>query len=119
MKGEAATPTRCSAARWFRSLVLALSKCLVTAAPVVRPVVSMAPVGRVAGRTAIFRQSDQSGMIKVQQQRGSYLVGDPEWSVGAEAAFRTRVVGQSRTSGESMGPGLCPRPLGGFDCAAV
>ena len=29
MRGEAATPTRCcSAARWFRSLVLALSKCL-------------------------------------------------------------------------------------------
>ena len=27
MRGEAATRTRCSAARWFRSLVLALSKC--------------------------------------------------------------------------------------------
>ena len=50
MRGEAATPTRCSAARWFRSLVLGLSKCLVAAAPVVRPVVSMAPAGRVAGR---------------------------------------------------------------------
>jgi len=34
MKGEAATRTRCSAARWLRSLVLALSKCLVAAAPV-------------------------------------------------------------------------------------
>ena len=49
MKGEAATPTRCSAARWFRSLVLALSKCLVAAAPKIRPVVSMAPAGCVAG----------------------------------------------------------------------
>ena len=27
--------------------------------------------------------------------------------------------GHSRSSGESMGPGLCPRPLGGFDYAAV
>ena len=49
MRGEAATPTRCSAARWFRSLVLALSKCLVAAAPKIRPVVSMAPAGCVAG----------------------------------------------------------------------
>ena len=49
MKGEAAIPTRCSAARWFRSLVLALSKCLVAAAPKIRPVVSMAPADRVAG----------------------------------------------------------------------
>ena len=49
MRGEAATRTRCSAARWFRSLVLALSKCLVAAAPKIRPVVSMAPAGCVAG----------------------------------------------------------------------
>ena len=35
------------------------------------------------------------------------------------AAARTRVVNHSRSSGESMGPGLCPRPLGGFDYAAV
>ena len=49
MGGEAATRTRCSAARWFRSLVLALSKCLVAAAPKIRPVVSMAPAGCVAG----------------------------------------------------------------------
>ena len=50
MRGEAATRTRCSAARWFRSLVLALSKCLVAAAPKIRPVVSIAPAGCVAGR---------------------------------------------------------------------
>ena len=40
------------AARWFRSLVLALSKCLVAAAPKIRPVmpvVSIAPAGCVAG----------------------------------------------------------------------
>ena len=49
MRGEAATRTRCSAARWFRSLVLALSKCLVAAAPKIRPVVSIAPAGCVAG----------------------------------------------------------------------
>ena len=49
MGGEAATRTRCSAARWFRSLVLALSKCLVAAAPKIRPAVSMAPADRVAG----------------------------------------------------------------------
>mgnify|MGYP003316883139 CR=1 FL=1 len=52
MRGEAATRTRCSAARWFRSLVLALSKCLVAAAPKIRPAVSMAPADRVAGPAA-------------------------------------------------------------------
>ena len=77
MRGEAATPTRCSAARWLRSLVLALSKCLVAAAPVVRPVVSMTPAGRVPGRTDckmldrlphFLRRERSSGRVGMQMQ---------------------------------------------------
>ena len=77
MGGEAATPTRCSAARWFRSLVLALSKCLVAAAPVVRPVVSMSSAGRVAGRADckkldwlphFLRRERSNGRVAMQMQ---------------------------------------------------
>ena len=46
------------------------------------------------------------------------LVDEGEERAWCEA-FRTRVVGQSLSSDKSMGPGLCPRPLGGFDYAAV
>ena len=77
MKGEAATRTRCSAARWLRSLVLALSKCLVAAAPVVRPVVSMTPANRVAGRDDckmldwlphFLRRERSNGRVAMQTQ---------------------------------------------------
>ena len=49
--------------------------------------------------------------MAVQQQPEAYLVGDPKWSMDSGAAARTRVVNHSRSSGESMGPDLCPRPL--------
>ena len=49
--------------------------------------------------------------MAVQQQPEAYLVGDPKWSMDSGAAAITRVVNHSRSSGESMGPGLCPRPL--------
>ena len=77
MGGEAATPTRCSAARWFRSLVLALSKCLVAAAPKIRPVVSMASAGGVAGRADckmldwlphFLRREHPNGRVAMQMQ---------------------------------------------------
>ena len=77
MGGEAATRTRCSAARWFRSLVLALLKCLVAAAPVVRPVVSMSSAGRVAGRADckkldwlphFLRRERSNGRVAMQMQ---------------------------------------------------
>ena len=49
--------------------------------------------------------------MAVQQQPEAYLVGDPKWSMDSGAAARTRVVNHSRSSGDSTGPGLCPRPL--------
>ena len=49
--------------------------------------------------------------MAVQQQPEAYLVGDPKWSMDSGAAARTRVVNHSRSSGESMGPDLCLRPL--------
>ena len=77
MRGEAATRTRCSAARWFRSLVLALSKCLVAAAPKIRPVVSIAPAGCVAGPADckmldwlphFLRRERSNGRVAMQMQ---------------------------------------------------
>ena len=79
MRGEAATPTRCSTARWLRSLVLALSKCLVATAPAVRPVVSVAPANRVAGRDDckmldwlphFLRRERSSGRVAMQNAAG-------------------------------------------------
>ena len=79
MRGEAATPTRCSAARWFRSLVLGLSKCWVAAAPVVRPVVMQNAAARVAGRADckmldwlphFLRRERSSGRVAMQNAAG-------------------------------------------------
>ena len=100
MRGEAATPTRCSAARWFRSLVLALSKCLVAAAPKIRPVVSIAPAGCVAGPADckmldwlphFLRRERSNGRVGMQTQLDLQLnLPMLQMVVGVREHFRSR-----------------------------
>ena len=100
MGGEAATRTRCSAARWFRSLVLALSKCLVAAAPKIRPVVSMAPAGCVAGPADckvldwlpdFLRRERSNGRVAMQTQLDLQLnLPMLQMVVGVREHFRSR-----------------------------
>ena len=111
MGGEAATPTRCSAARWFRSLVLALSKCLVAAAPKIRPVVSMASAGGVAGRAAdckmldwlphFLRREHSNGRVAMQMQLE--LAGKLAIANGGGCARKSSLPPSKMLSGNDMG----------------
>ena len=110
MRGEAATRTRCSAARWFRSLVLALSKCLVAAAPKIRPVVSMAPADRVAGPADcklldwlphFLRRERPNGRVAMQMQLE--LAGKLAIANGGGCARKSSFLPRKMLSGDDMG----------------
>ena len=110
MRGEAATRTRCSAARWFRSLVLALSKCLVAAAPKIRPVVSMAPADRVAGPADcklldwlphFLRRERSNGRVAMQMQLE--LAGKLAIANGGGCARKSSFLPRKMLSGDDMG----------------
>ena len=86
--------------RTARSLVLALSKCLVAAAPKIRPVVSIAPAGCVAGPADckvldwlphFLRRERSNGRVAMQTQLDLQLnLPMLQMVVGVREHFRSR-----------------------------